>query len=51
LRNVLQWFENWVVALGRPENVERVRGDLLSAITCAQVGQPISNVFMSNMHV
>ena len=51
LRNVLQWFKKWVVALDRPKNVEQVREDLFSAIACARVGQPISNVFMSNMDI
>jgi hypothetical protein len=51
LENVLKWFESWVVALDGPEKVEQVHKDLFSAIACARVGQPISNIFMSNMHI
>ena len=39
LRNVLRWFKDWVIALNKPREVERVRGDLFSAIKCAGVGQ------------
>ena len=51
LKNVLQWFKNWVVALNGPDDVKGVREDLFSAIACARVGQPISNAFMSNMNI
>jgi hypothetical protein len=51
LGNVLKWFENWVVVLDGPAKVEQVQKDLFSAIACARVGQPMLNVFMSNMHI
>ena len=51
LKNVLQWFKQWVIALEGHQRANDVREDLVSAIVCAKVGPAILDIMVSKLHI